>query len=171
MVDIRRIQPGDLPALLDIYNHYVRETAITFDLEPRTLEQRRAWLDGFAATGRHQCFVAVKDGRPIGWASSGRFRERAAYDTTVETSVYLAPGETGQGLGQRLYQTLFDALASEDIHRAYGGVTQPNDASDRLHARMGFVRAGVLDAVGRKFGRFWDVAVWLRPFNGAAGGT
>lgn len=163
MAEIRRIQPGDLPALLDIYNHYVRETAITFDLEPKTLEQRRVWLEGFADIGRYQCFVAVKDGKPIGWASSGRFRERAAYDTTVETSVYLAPGETGQGLGRRLYQTLFDALAGEDIHRAYGGVTQPNDASNRLHERMGFTRAGVLDAVGRKFGRFWDVAVWLKP--------
>jgi phosphinothricin acetyltransferase len=163
MADIRRIQPGDLPALLDIYNHYVRETAITFDLEPRTLEQRRVWLDGFSDTGRYQCFVAVKDGRPIGWASSGRFRERAAYDTTVETSVYLAPDACGQGLGKRLYQTLFDALAGQDIHRAYGGVTQPNDASNRLHEGMGFVRAGVLDEVGRKFGRFWDVAVYLRP--------
>lgn len=162
MVEIRRIQPGDLPALLDIYNHYVRETAITFDLEPKTLEQRRVWLDGFSDTGRHQCFVAVKEGRAIGWASSGRFRERAAYDTTVETSVYLAPDSCGQGLGRRLYQTLLDVLAGEDIHRAYGGVTQPNDASNRLHARMGFTRAGVLDEVGRKFGRYWDVAVWLR---------
>lgn len=164
MVEIRRAGQGDLPALTDIYNHYVRETAITFDLEPRTLDQRRAWLEGFGETGRYQCFVAVADGQVIGWASSGRFRDRAAYDTTVESSVYLAPDHTGQGLGRLLYETLFDALAGADIHRVYGGVTQPNPASNRLHEAMGFRQAGLLPQVGRKFGRFWDVAIYLKEF-------
>ncbi len=104
----------------------------------------------------------MRGGAAIGWASSGRFRERAAYDTTVETSVYLAPRETGRGLGRILYQTLFTALAGEDIHLMYGGVTQPNEASNRLHAAMGFEQAGVLPEVGRKAGRYWDVAIWLR---------
>src|SRR4051812_37717935 len=107
---IRRIETNDLPALLDIYNHYVVETPITFDLEPRTLEQRQQWLDGFAQTGRYQCFVAVKQGRPIGWAASVRYHLRAAYDTSVETSVYVAAGEQRQGAGGRLYGALFEAL-------------------------------------------------------------
>ncbi len=170
---IRRIEQGDLPALLDIYNHYVRETAITFDIEPRTLEQRRGWFESFAPTGRYQCFVAVKDGRPVGWASSHRYHDRAAYDTTVMSSVYLAPDVCGQGLGRKLYATLFEALAGEDIHRLVVGITQPNEASVRLHRSFGFEPVGIYREVGRKFGRFWDVETFLKPFgaDGAAGGT
>jgi phosphinothricin acetyltransferase len=167
---IRRAGQGDLPALLEIYNRYVRETSITFDVEPRSLAQRQAWLDGFAATGRYQCFVAVKNGVAIGWASSHRFRDRAAYDTTVESSVYLTPDEAGRGMGRRLYAALFDALRAEDIHRFYGGITQPNEASNRLHESMGFQRAGLLPQVGRKFGRFWDVAIYIRSMPSEGGG-
>lgn len=165
MTDIafRPVEQGDLAALTDIYNHYVRETSITFDIEPRTLAQRQVWLEGFSTTGRYRCFVAVKDGIAIGWASSHRYNERAAYDTTVLTSIYLAPGMTGQGIGRRLYSVLFDALKDEDIHRAFGGITQPNQASVRLHEAMGFEKIGVYREVGRKFGRYWDVATYLRP--------
>jgi phosphinothricin acetyltransferase len=164
-IHIRRAEQGDLPALLEIYNHYVRETPITFDIEPRTLAQRQAWLDGFAQTGRYQCFVAVKDGAAIGWASSHPYKDRAAYDTTVMSSVYLVPDATGQGLGRRLYATLFEALAAEDIHRVFVGITLPNEASVRLHLAFGFQPVGTYREVGRKFGRFWDVATYLRPMR------
>jgi phosphinothricin acetyltransferase len=162
MDSIRRVEPGDLPALLDIYNHYVRETPITFDVEPRTLAQRQAWLDGFAADGRYQCFVTVRNGNPIGWASSHPYNERAAYETTVASSIYLAPGVTGQGLGRRLYATLFEALSGQDIHRIFGGVTLPNEPSVRLHRSFGFEPVGVYREIGRKLGRYWDVAVYLK---------
>jgi phosphinothricin acetyltransferase len=156
------VEQGDLPALLDIYNHYVRETPITFDIEPRTLAQRRQWLDGFASTGRYQCFVAVKGGKAIGWASSHPYKDRAAYDTTVMSSIYLSPDACGQGLGRRLYAILFDALVGEDIHRAFVGITLPNEASVRLHLAFGFQPVGTYREVGRKFGRFWDVATYLK---------
>ena len=164
-IHIRPAEQGDLGALTDIYNHYVRETAVTFDVEPRTLEQRQAWLDGFAESGRYRCFVAAKDGVAIGWASSHRYNERTAYDTTVLSSVYLAPDLTGQGIGRRLYSALFDALKDEDIHRIFGGITQPNEASVRLHLAFGFEPVGVYREVGRKFGRYWDIATYLRPFG------
>ena len=163
-VTIRRIEPGDLPALLAIYNYYVVHTPVTFDLEPRTLAQRREWLESFAPTGRYQCLVAVKGGAPIGWACTGKFKEKAAYETSAETSIYLAPGERGRGLGRRLYETLFAALAGEDLHRLYAGITVPNDASVALHEKMGFGLVGSYDEVGRKFGRFWDVAWFARAF-------
>jgi phosphinothricin acetyltransferase len=163
-ITIRRVQQGDLPALLDIYNHYVRETAITFDVEPRTLQQRQAWFDGFATSGRYQCFVAVRDGRAIGWASSHPYHERAAYDTTVMSSVYLAPEFCGQGLGRDLYTTLFKVLDREDIHRVVVGISLPNEASIRLHLAFGFEEAGIYREVGRKFGRYWDVATYLKAF-------
>jgi len=164
MSEIRRAELRDLPALLAIYNHYVLTTPISFDLEPRTLDQRRQWFDGFASTGRHQCFVAVQAGEAIGWASSGRFKERAAYDTSVEMSVYFSPHHQGKGLGRKLYETIFAALKGEDIHRCYGGVTLPNDASVALHRAFGFELIGTQREVGRKFGRFWDVALFERAF-------
>jgi phosphinothricin acetyltransferase len=171
MTDIRRIEQGDLPALLDIYNYYVRETPVTFDITPRSLEQRQAWLDSFASTGRYQCFVAVKEGQAVGWASSHRYHERAAYDTTVATSIYLSPEVTAQGLGRRLYGTLFDALAGQDIHRAFGGISLPNPASVGLHESFGFRLAGTYPEVGRKFGRFWDVATYLKSMSPQGAGS
>jgi len=163
-IRIRRAEQGDLPALLAIYNHYVRETPATFDIEPRTLAQRQAWFDSFAATGRYQCFVAVKDSEPVGWANSYPYKDRPGYLITVETSVYLSPEVTALGLGRELYATLFDALAGEDIHRAYAGIVPPNPASIGLHESFGFRQAGLLAEVGRKFGQFWDVAVYLKSF-------
>jgi phosphinothricin acetyltransferase len=163
MTDIRRVEQGDLKALTDIYNHYVRETAITLDLEEVTLAQRQAWLDSFAPNGRYQCFVAAQNGAAIGWASTHRYNPRAGYDATVMASIYLAPGATGQGLGRRLYTTLFEALKGEDIHRVFGGITLPNEASVGLHTAFGFEPAGVYREVGRKFGRFWDVGTFLKP--------
>ncbi len=161
-VSIRHAEARDLPALLDIYNHYVLNTPITFDIEPRTLAQRKEWLAGFGPSGRYQCLVAARGNAAIGWACSGRFKDRAAYDTSVETSIYLAPDETGKGLGRRLYGALFEALKGEDLHRAFGGVTQPNEGSVGLHLAMGFTHAGTYKEVGRKFGRFWDVAWFER---------
>jgi phosphinothricin acetyltransferase len=157
------IRPGaqpDVEALTGLYNHYIRETPITFDLEPKTLAERSAWVAGFGACGRHRLLVAERAGRAVGFACSHPFRSKAAYDTSVETSVYLEPGVTGQGLGARLYRALFEALAGEDVHRALAGITLPNAASLALHRRFGFEPVGVFHAVGYKFGRYWDVQ-WL----------
>lgn len=161
-MDIRHAEQADLSILLDIYNHYVVHTPVTFDIEPRTLVQRQAWLDEFATTGRHQCFVAVIDGKPVGYACSHRFKEKAAYDPTISTSIYLAPNVIRQGIGRALYAALFEALKDEDIHRAYGGITLPNAGSVGLHLAMGFRHIGTETQVGRKFGKFWDVALYER---------
>jgi len=164
-ITIRRVEARDIAPLLDIYNHYVATTHISFDVEPRTFEQRRAWFDNFSEAGRRQCFVADRNGIAIGWASSGPFKDRAAYETSVETSVYLAPGEGGKGLGRRLYQTLCDSLAKEDVHRCFGGIALPNEASIGVHLAMGFRHIGTYSEVGRKFGRFWDVAWYERRMD------
>ncbi len=157
-----RIRPGhpdDLPALTEIYNHYVRETPITFDLEPFTPETRRPWFDQFGETGRHRLRVAEGEGI-LGYATSSRLRPKGAYATSVEVTVYLLPDAQRRGLGIRLYADLFDALAHEEVHRAYAGVTLPNPASIALHKRFGFQSIGIYREVGRKFDRFWDVE-WL----------
>ena len=157
-VAVRYAEARDLARLTEIYNHYVLTTPITFDLEPFTVEQRRGWLARFARTGRHRLFVAEEDGVLLGYAGSHEFRARKAYDTTVETTVYCAPEATGRGIGTLLYAALFDALAGEDLRMAVAGMTLPNEASAALHERFGFTPAGVMHEVGRKFGRYWDVA-------------
>ena len=164
-ITIRTAERADLPALLDIYNHYILTTPITFDIEPRTLAQRQAWFDQFSATGKYRCFVAVRANKPIGWSCSAQFKEKAAYATTIETSIYLASNEHGHGLGRRLYETLFDALKDEDIHRAFAGITLPNDASVGVHKAMGFEHIGTYAEVGRKFGRYWDTGLFFRPMR------
>ncbi|NGO74260.1 N-acetyltransferase [Streptomyces sp. YC504] len=156
-----RIRPGhedDLEELTRIYNHYIVETPITFDIDPVTVVQRRDWLLAHPAQGPHRLLVAEEDGKIVGYATSSAFRPKLAYLTSVETSVYLAPEYGGRGLGSRLYSALFELLAEEDVHRAYAGITVPNEASFKLHERFGFKPAGTHREVGRKFGRYWDVA-------------
>ncbi len=160
---IRAPRDADLPRLTEIYNHYVVHTPVTFDLEPFTLDARREWFAKFHEKGRHRLPVAEVDGAVAGYAGSYRFRPKAAYDTSVETTIYCAQEATGRGIGSALYTALFEALRGEDIRTAVAGITLPNDASIALHARFGFQQAGLFHAVGRKFGRYWDVGWYERP--------
>jgi phosphinothricin acetyltransferase len=161
-VDIREATIDDLKQIVDIYNHYVVHTPITFDLAPVTVEDRRGWFAQFSTTGRHRLFVAVERDTVVGYAGSHQFRTKAAYDTTAETTVYCAPAVVGKGIGSMLYTALFEAIASEDIHSLLAGITLPNVASVALHERFGFTLAGVTHAVGRKFDRYWDVGWYER---------
>ncbi|MFJ4914579.1 GNAT family N-acetyltransferase [Streptomyces sp. NPDC088726] len=178
-VQVRPGTKGDLGALTEIYNHDVRETALTFDTAPFTPGQRLPWLRSHPVDGPHRLLVAqdVRNvdapgaGGPapriLGYATSSAFRPKAASSTSAEVSVYCAPGAAGRGIGTLLYTALFEALADEDLHRAYAGIAQPNEASVRLHGRFGFRHLGTYAEAGRKFtyaeagrkfGRYWDVA-------------
>lgn len=159
-VQVRAATEADLEPLTELYNHYVRETAITFDTAAFTPEQRRPWLHSHPEDGPHRLLVAqdAPNARILGYATSSPFRPKAAYSTSVEVSVYLSPEAGGRGVGTLLYKALFEALEDEDVHRAYAGIALPNEASARLHARFGFRHIGTYEEVGRKFGRYWDVA-------------
>lgn len=104
-------------------------------------------------------------GAVLGYAGTHHFRDKAAYDTTVEATVYLAPEATGRGIGPALYAALFDSLRGEDLRVAVAGITLPNEASVALHERFGFSRAGVMHEVGRKFGQYWDVGWYERTLR------
>lgn len=156
---IRPAEASDLNALVEIYNHYVTETHVTFDVEPFAVGARTQWFTQFADAGPHRLLVAEVDGEVQGYACSMRFKSRAAYDTSVETTVYLHPDHTGKGLGRALYGALVEQLEQEaGVHRAYGGVALPNDASVRLHEQLGFKRVATYHEVGFKFGKYWDVS-------------
>lgn len=166
-LDLRPGATTDLPAILEIYNHYVANSPATFELEPARSADREEWLREHLLGGRYRIWVAVEadGGRMVGWATSSRFRPRAAYSTTVESSVYCRSGCEGNGIGSRLYAALFDSLKDEDVERVVAGITLPNPASVRLHRRFGFRRVGTFHRVGRKFERFWDVAWFERPLR------
>ncbi|KUO18849.1 GNAT family N-acetyltransferase [Streptomyces dysideae] len=159
-IQVRPGVEGDLVALTDIYNHYVRETPITFDTAVFTPRERRPWLLSHPEDGPHRLMVAMETDTQeiLGYATSSPFRPKPAYGTSVETSVYLAPRARGRGVGTLLYKALFEALTDEDVHRAYAGIVPPNEASARLHEQFGFQYVGTYREVGRKFGRYWDVA-------------
>ena len=156
------IRPGesaDLAALVRIYNHYITETPITFDTESYSIGARTQWFTQFAATGPYRLLVAELDRDVIGYASSVRFKPKPAYATSVETTVYIDPRYVGRGFGRMLYGALLDELKAErGLHRAYGGVALPNEASVTLHKELGFQQVAIYTEVGFKFGRYWNVA-------------
>jgi phosphinothricin acetyltransferase len=163
---VRAASEDDLGAINDIYNHYVRESHVTFDLVPVSLEGRREWFSHYADKGPHRVFVAVEDGRVVGYATSSEFKSRPGYATSVETSVYVSTDAVGKGTGGRLYETVFHALEGLDVHRAYAGIALPNPASIALHEKFGFKRVALFTEPGRKFDRYWDVAWFEKPLGG-----
>jgi len=155
---IRPGESGDLNRLVEIYNHYVTETHFTFDTEAFAVGARTQWFTQFAETGPYRLLVAALDGEILGYATSTAFKPRAAYDTSVESTVYVDSRNQGKGVGTKLYSQLIGELISEEsVHRAYGGVALPNPGSVALHEKLGFVRVGSYHEVGYKFGKFWDV--------------
>jgi phosphinothricin acetyltransferase len=165
---VRPAVEHDLEALNDMYNQYVKDTHFTFDLEPMTIEARREWFTHYGPAGRHRLLVAASADTVVGYACSSEWRTRPAYETSVETSVYLAPDAVGRGAGTRLYEELFKSLEGEDVHRVYAGIALPNPASVALHERFGFKRVAHFTEQGRKFGRYWDVAWFEKPLGGQA---
>ncbi|MBT9313626.1 GNAT family N-acetyltransferase [Leptothoe kymatousa] len=161
VTSIRLPKASDLFPLTQLYNHYILNTVITFDIEPYTVDQRRErWWRHYGTDGRHRMWVAEKDQQVVGYATSSKLRDKAAYDTSVETSIYLSPDAQGLGIGTQLYAKLLDSLADEDVHRAYAAITLPNPESIALHHKFGFHSVGRYGEVGRKFGQYWDVE-WL----------
>jgi phosphinothricin acetyltransferase len=163
-VAIRPASLNDLPALTEIHNYYVLNTHITFDIQPFSTDQRRSWFHDHCDGRRYQLLVAEDAALGVlGYACTGRFRPKEAYSTTVEASVACRPDATGRGVGSLLYTALFDALASENIHRIVAGIAQPNEASNKLHGRFGFKSIGTFTQAGRKFDKYWDVMWMERP--------
>jgi phosphinothricin acetyltransferase len=168
-VIVRAGTEADLPSVAAIYTHFTLKTTVTFNTAVRT---PAAWLERYHANvtdGPYHLLVAELDGQVAGYVETGKFRPHHAYDQTCETSIYVAPDGSGNGVGSALYTQLFEVLAATDFHQAVAVVALPNDASCRFHERHGFVRRGTLQAVGRKFGTWIDTAYYQRPVH--PGGT
>lgn len=159
-LQVRPSQVSDAPALREIYNHYVAQSHVTFDLEAKTLDERRAWLGRFDRP-QHLCLSALNpQGAVLGYACSSEFKAKAAYASSVEVSVYVAPNAQQQGIGQQLYQHLLPMLDAAGVHRCYAGIALPNPGSIHLHEQHSFRQIAHLTEVGYKFDRYWDV-IWM----------
>ena len=154
---IRRALPGDVAAVTTIYNEAILTTTATFDTEPKTIEERTAWLSGHDE--RHPVLVAVLNNQVVGWASLSKWSDRPAYDATAETSFYVAAEHRGRGIGRKLKEAIIVEARRLGYHTLIARVAQGIEASRRLNERAGFVHVGTLKEVGRKFGRWLDVDV------------
>jgi L-amino acid N-acyltransferase YncA len=172
---IRAATTADTARVAAIYNDYVAETVITFETEPVGVDAMAERIYKVIAAGLPYLVaedpLLAEDGRPdavLGFAYAGPFRERAAYRHSVESTVYLAGGARGRGVGSMLYAELLQRLreipASASIHapvhRVYAGIALPNAASVALHEKFGFVQVATFGEVGFKFGTWIDVGFW-----------
>ena len=155
--------PEHLDQIAEIYRHYVERTPITFDLIDPDPAYWRQLLGETDPDKGHFFLVATGDGGAVvGYAYSRKFRDRAAYDTTCETSIYVDAGAHGRGTGKALYRRLIELLEASPARLAVGGMTEPNPASVALHESLGFTRVGTFEGVGVKFDRPWDVTWFQR---------
>lgn len=154
---IETAREEDLPELLEIYNYEVLHGTATFDLHPKTLEERTVWFHEHNV-GNHPLIVARRNGRAIGYASLSAYRDKEAYAAAVELSVYVSPDTRGEGIGSMLVERILEeARARDDIHTVISVITGENQGSVALHERFGFMFCGRMKEVGEKFGRKLDI--------------
>jgi phosphinothricin acetyltransferase len=159
-MELRLATIGDAEAIRDIYNLEVLESTATFDLVPRTLEAQRAYLE--ARSGAHAVLVAEEAGEVCGFGSLSPWRDRPAYSTSVEDSVYIRRDHQGQGVGRLILEELLATATKHGFHAVMARIVGGHEASIALHARCGFEVVGTEREIGRKFGRWLDVVLMER---------
>ena len=159
-MDVRPATLADAEAIREIYNVEVTTSTVTFDLVPRTLEEQQAWLS--ARSGAHAVLVAVDGSEVVGFGSLSPWRDRPAYSTTVEDSVYVRRDRQGQGVGRLLLAALVDTATAHGFHACMARIVGGHEASIALHVACGFEVVGTEREVGRKFGRWLDVVLMER---------
>ena len=156
-MELRVAVADDAEAIRRIYNVYVETSTVTFDLVARSPADQRAWLA--ARTGAHTALVAVDDGEVTGFGSLSPYKDRPAYATSVEDSVYVDRDRHGQGVGRLLLGGLVEAAERSGFHAVFARIVGGHEASIGLHKSFGFELVGTEREVGRKFGRWLDVVV------------
>jgi phosphinothricin acetyltransferase len=178
-VQVRVATLADAEAIRQIYNHAVVTSTVTFDLVPRTRLEQEDWLQ--ARSGAHVVLVAVEDAERrngdretgggdgeagprtvVGFASLSPYRDRPAYSTSVEDSVYVREDRQGLGIGRLLLSSLVDTATQHGFHAMVARIVGGHDASIGLHRSVGFELVGVEREIGRKFGRWLDVVLMQR---------
>lgn len=159
-VNLRLARPEDAEATRAIYNTEVTGSTVTFDLVPRSIDDQLAWLD--QRSGAMAVVVAEIDGQVVGFASLSPYRDRPAYATTVEDSVYVDADFRGQGVARALLAEILDIASTRGFHAVMARIVGGHDASIGLHNSLGFEIVGTEREVGRKFGKWLDVVIMQR---------
>jgi L-amino acid N-acyltransferase YncA len=159
-VEVRLATLDDAEAIREIYNREVTGSMVTFDLVPRTLDDQRAWLA--AHSGAHPAVVAVDGAVVLGFGSLSAYRDRPAYSTTVEDSVYVHHDARGRGVGRLLLAELVRLATVHGFHAVMARIVGGHEVSIALHKACGFELVGIEREVGRKFGKWLDVALMQR---------
>lgn len=157
---IRAAAPTDAEAVCAIYNPYVLGTAVTFEEVAVTADDMRQRIA--EVTVALPWLVAEQDGQVVAYAYATRWRTRAAYRYSVESTVYVKQGRQGRGIGSALYRTLLNDLHTRGLHVVIGGIALPNAASVALHEKLGFRKVAEFEQVGFKFGEWRNVGYWQR---------
>lgn len=163
MLTLRLATPADLPAINDIYNHYVLHSTCTYQTEPETLDARRAWFASH--NDQYPVTVATIAGQVVGWASISPFHKRAAYGRTIENSVYVAHDQHRKGIGRALLADTITRASALGYHTIIAGIDAEQTASIALHSAQGFTRVALLQEVGWKFNRWLHVIYMQRMLS------
>lgn len=155
---IRPATVADAAAICEIYNYYVLNTVISFELEAVSVTEMEGRIAEISS--QFPWLVYEEDGRILGYAYATKWKARKAYQHSVESSVYMAQGSGGKGIGSKLYGALFAQLKELGVHAVMGGIAQPNAGSVALHEKMGFVKVAHFAEVGQKHNQWIDVAYW-----------
>ncbi len=156
---IRSVTKQDAQAIVDIYNHYVKNTVITFEEE--CIDSNKMLERIEKVTDLNLPWLVIEENnRLLGDAYATPWKARSAYRYSVEATVYLASTEQGKGLGTQLYQALFAELKQKSIHSVLGGITLPNPASIALHEKLGMTKVAHFHQIGRKFEQWLDTGYW-----------
>ncbi len=165
-VIIENGKPENLVSINEIYNHYVMNSNATFDTEEWDEQRRSDWFQQFnLQPNLYNLFVAKSKGEVIGFAYNSKFKEKQAYFTSSELTVYIKPGFEGNGLGGKLYNALLPVIAGSQLHQLYAAITIPNAASIRLHEKYGFRLVGSMKEVGYKNGQFHSVSLYEKQIS------
>ena len=156
MINVRRVKQEDLPQILEIYNEVIATTTAVYDYEPHTLAMREDWFKTKQAQG-FPVFVAEENEKILGMSSIGPFRNWAAYQYTVENSVYVSGERRGRGIGKLLMPPIIEAAMQLNMHTIVAGIDATNEVSLKLHRYFGFEEVAHFRQVGYKFGRWLDL--------------
>jgi len=162
---IRPVRPDDATAIAAIYAHHVLHGTATFDIDPPDVASWREKIAAITARG-WPFLVAEHNGAVAGYAYATQFRDRPAYAETCEDSIYLAPDQLGRGIGSRLLAALVEAARQSGFRQMIAVIGGSEPGSVALHAKCGFVHAGRMIGVGRKFGRILDTIYMQRALDG-----
>ncbi len=155
---IRPVSTSDAATICAIYNHYIVNTCISFEEEPISESGMAVRIKEISSS--YPWLVWEEHGEVIGYAYAGKWKSRTAYRYAVESTVYLRHDVAGRGIGRKLYEQLVIDLRKAGMHCVVGCVALPNDASQRLHEKLGFKKVGHFDQAGRKFEQWIDIGYW-----------